>query len=393
MREMETTILIVDDEDNFREGFDQYLTYKNFKVVEAANLTEARKQLHENLIDVVLLDVQIGKEYGPDLLDDINRLRPTPITILLTAYGEVDIAVAAMKKGAFDFMSKPLNLQELEKRLAEAESVMRFRREMERCWEMADKNLEFVKGKNPRMERVFRDASRAAKAGASVLIYGETGSGKEVIAKFIHMNGARASKPMIAVNCAAISPTVLESELFGHEAGSFTGATGKTPGLFEAADGGILFLDEISSMSLEMQAKILRAIEEKKIRKVGGTKEIPVDVQIIAASNSDLKSMIDEKTFREDLYYRLCVVNINIPPLRERLDDIPELAAFFVGKICKERGLNISGISPAALKAFQKYQWPGNIRELRNAIERACIFCNGDTIEICDIDQRIAENG
>ena len=389
---MDTTILIVDDEDNFREGFDQYLTYKNYKVLEAANLTEARTKLRENQIDVVLLDVQIGKEYGPDLLDDINRLRPTPITILLTAYGEVDIAVAAMKKGAFDFMSKPLNLPELEKRLKEADAVMRFRREMERYWTTADKNLEFVKGKNPRMERIFQDASRAARAGASVLIYGETGSGKEVIAKYIHMNGARAGKPMVAINCAAISPTVLESELFGHEAGSFTGATGKTQGLFEAADGGILFLDEISSMSLEMQAKILRAIEEKKIRKVGGTKELPVDVQIIAASNRDLKSMIEEKTFREDMYYRLCVVNINIPPLRERLDDIPELAAFFVGKISKERGLNISGISPQALKAFQKYNWPGNIRELRNAIERACIFCLGDTIEVCDIDQRIVES-
>ena len=389
---MSITILIVDDEDNFREGLDQYLTFKKFNVLEAANLTEARKQLRENTIDVVLLDVQIGKEYGPDLLDDIRLVRPTPITILLTAYGEVDMAVAAMKNGAFDFMSKPVNLPELEKRLKEAEEIMIFRRQMdEHVWTTANKKFEYVEGNNARMKRVFQDASRAARAGVSVLIYGETGSGKEVIAQYIHMNGSRASKPMIAINCAAIAPTVLESELFGHEAGSFTGADKKTQGLFEAADGGILFLDEISSMSMDMQAKILRAIEEKKIRKVGGTKEIPVDVQIIAASNRDMTQMIEEKTFREDLYYRLCVVDINIPPLRERTDDIPELAAFFVRKISLEHGQNISGISPQVLKAFQKYNWPGNIREFRNAIERACIFCLTDTIELCDIDRKIAE--
>ncbi len=389
---MSTTILIVDDEDNFREGFDQYLTNKGYTVHNAANLTDARKILRSEPIDIILLDVQIGKEYGPDFLDDINLTRPTPVTILLTAYGEVDMAVSAMKNGAFDFMSKPLNLAELEIRLKEAERIMQFRREMERYWTNADKKFEFVEGNNKRMQRVFQDAARAARAGVSVLINGETGSGKEIIAKYIHKNGSRSSKPMVAVNCAAIAPTVLESELFGHEAGSFTGATGKTIGLFEQADGGILFLDEISSMSLEMQAKILRAIEEKEIRRVGGTKQIPVDVQIIAASNRDMKKMIEEKVFRDDLYYRLRVVDISIPPLRERSEDIPDLAAFFVKTISREQGKNIQGISPQVLKAFQKYSWPGNVRELRNAIERACIFCLTDTIELCDIDAEIAEN-
>lgn len=389
---MSTTILIVDDEDNFREGFDQYLTNKGYTVHSAANLTDARKILRSELVDIILLDVQIGKEYGPDFLDDINLTRPTPVTILLTAYGEVDMAVSAMKNGAFDFMSKPLNLAELEIRLKEAERIMQFRREMERYWTNADKKFEFVEGNNKRMQRVFQDAARAARAGVSVLINGETGSGKEIIAKYIHKNGSRASKPMVAVNCAAIAPTVLESELFGHEAGSFTGATGKTIGLFEQADGGILFLDEISSMSLEMQAKILRAIEEKEIRRVGGTKQIPVDVQIIAASNRDMKKMIEDKEFRDDLYYRLRVVDISIPPLRERSEDIPELVAFFVKTISREQGKNIQGVSPQVLKAFQKYSWPGNVRELRNAIERACIFCLTDTIELCDIDSEIAEN-
>ena len=390
---MKTTILIVDDEDNFREGFDKYLTNKGYQVYSAANLTDARKILHEQEIDIILLDVQIGKEYGPDFLDDIKLVRPTPITILLTAYGELDMAVTAMKNGAFDFMSKPLNLTDLENNLKEAEQIMQFRREMERYWTSADKKFEYVEGSNKRMQRVFQDASRAARAGVSVLINGETGSGKEIVAKYIHKNGVRAAKPMVAVNCAAIASTVLESELFGHEAGSFTGATSKTIGLFEQADGGILFLDEISSMSLEMQAKILRAIEEKEIRRVGGTKQIPVDVQIIAASNRDMKQMIAEKTFRDDLYYRLRVVDISIPPLRERVEDIPELAAYFVKTISREQGKNIAGVSPQVLKALEKYNWPGNVRELRNAIERACIFCLTDTIELCDIDSEIAEFG
>ena len=390
---MDTTILIVDDEDNFREGFDKYLTNKGYQVFSAANLTDARRLLHENEIDIILLDVQIGKEYGPDFLDDIKLVRPTPVTILLTAYGEVDIAVTAMKNGAYDFMPKPLNLQELEKNLKDAEQIMHFRREMERYWTSADKKFEYVEGSNKRMKRVFQDASRAARAGVSVLINGETGSGKEIVAKYIHKNGVRSTKPMVAVNCAAITSTMLESELFGHEAGSFTGATGKMIGLFEQADGGILFLDEISSMSMEMQAKILRAIEEKEIRRVGGTKQIPVDVQIIAASNRDMKQMIAEKTFRDDLYYRLRVVDISIPPLRERVEDIPELVAYFVKTLSMEQGKNIVGVSPQVLKALEKYDWPGNVRELRNAIERAVIFCLTDTIELCDIDAEIAEYG
>ena len=383
--------MIVDDEDNFREGFDRYLTMKGYEVHAASNLTDARAILNEFPIDIVLLDVQLQSEYGPDLLDDINLIRPTPKTILLTAYGEVDTAVNVMKKGAFDFLGKPIDFAILENCLRRAEENITLQKELERYRTSAEKKFSYVEGHNPKMQQVFRDASRAARAGASVLIYGETGCGKEIIAKYIHKNSPRANKPLIAVNCAAISPTMLESELFGHEAGSFTGATGKTQGLFEAADGGILFLDEIASMSMEMQAKILRSIEDKKIRKVGGTKEIPVDVQIIAASNRNMKQMIEEGKFRDDLYYRLRVVDIDIPPLRERLDDMPELVGFFVKAINQERGLNITGVSPQVLSAFMKYDWPGNIRELRNIIERAGIFCTGETIELCDIDRDIAE--
>lgn len=386
-----TMIMIVDDEDNFREGLQQYLCAKGYDVCSAANLADARGILQRNTIDIVLLDVQLGKEYGPDLLDDIGLLRPTPKTIILTAYGELDMAVSAMRKGAFDFLSKPVNFAVLENALHNAENMVMLQKELEALRTSAAKKFAYVEGSSPAMQRVFSDAGRAARAGASVLINGETGSGKEIVAQYIYKNGPRANKQMVAINCAAIQPTVLESELFGHEAGSFTGATAKTQGLFEIADGGILFLDEISSMSMEMQSKILRALEDRKIRRVGGTKEIPVDVQIIAASNRDLPKMIEEGKFREDLYYRLRVVDINIPPLRERTEDIPELVGFFVRQINQERGLNITGVSPQVLKAFEKYGWKGNLRQLRNEIERASIFCVGETIELCDISRDIAE--
>lgn len=388
---MKTTIMIVDDEDNFRDGMDQYLTAKGYVVFSAANLTDARTILNDNTIDIVLLDVQIGKEYGPDLLDDIVLLRPKPHTILITAYGEVDMAVSVMRNGAFNVLAKPINFSLLEQDLRNIEEILQMQRELDELRTRAMRRFDYVEGTNPRMQQVFKDAARAARAGASVLINGETGSGKEIVAQYIHKNSARANKPLVAINCAAIQPTVLESELFGHEAGAFTGAVGKTAGLFETADGGILFLDEISSMSLEMQSKILRAIEEQKIRKVGGTKEIPVDVQIIAASNRDLPQMIRDGKFRDDLYYRLRVVDIDIPPLRERSEDIPELIGFFIRTLNQERGLNITGASPQVIAAFRAYPWPGNIRELRNAIERACIFCTGETIELCDISRDIAE--
>jgi transcriptional regulator with PAS, ATPase and Fis domain len=241
------------------------------------------------------------------------------------------------------------------------------------------------------MKRIFKDAQLAAKAQVSILIGGETGTGKEVLAKFIHQNGPRANKLLVPINCAAIQPTILESELFGYEAGAFTNAEKRKPGLFEVADGGILFLDEISSMSMDMQSKLLRAIEEKKVRHVGGTKEIPVDVQIVAASNRNIPEMIEKGDFREDLYYRLRIVDIEIPPLRERKEDLPELIGFFVKSISAERGVNITKVSEPVLRAFQNYSWPGNIRELKNAIERASIFCEGDTINLCDIPADIAK--
>ncbi|HOG21561.1 MAG TPA: sigma-54 dependent transcriptional regulator [Flexilinea sp.] len=389
---MDFTVLVVDDEENFREGIKQYLSRDvNYEILDAASLSEAREILNRQPVDIIMLDVQVGKEYGPDLLYDINRIRPTPKTILITAYGEVEMAVDAMKNGAFDFLSKPVSFPLLEATLKRAEDVIRLQKEIESLMGAYKKDFSFVVGQNEKMKRIFKDAQLAAKAQVSILIGGETGTGKEVLAKFIHQNGPRANKLLVPINCAAIQPTILESELFGYEAGAFTNAEKRKPGLFEVADGGILFLDEISSMSMDMQSKLLRAIEEKKVRHVGGTKEIPVDVQIVAASNRNIPEMIEKGDFREDLYYRLRIVDIEIPPLRERKEDLPELIGFFVKSISAERGVNITKVSEPVLRAFQNYSWPGNIRELKNAIERASIFCEGDTINLCDIPADIAK--
>jgi transcriptional regulator with PAS, ATPase and Fis domain len=244
------------------------------------------------------------------------------------------------------------------------------------------KDLHFIIGKTPEMKLLVDQARRAAEACVSVLITGETGTGKEVVANYIHKSGPRADKPFVAINCAAIQPTVLESELFGYEAGAFTGAEKRKHGLMEVAEGGILFLDEISSMPLDIQAKLLRAIEERAFRRVGGSNLTHVDVQILAASNRDLPSMIRENTFREDLYYRLKVVDLHIPPLRERHQDIPELAGFFVRKLNRRLGMNVTDISQRGLEILTAYRWPGNVRELSNAIERALLFCDDAVIDV-----------
>jgi transcriptional regulator with PAS, ATPase and Fis domain len=259
------------------------------------------------------------------------------------------------------------------------------RRELTHLRQTQQKDLHFIVGKSEAMKAVVNQAKRAAQASVSVLITGETGTGKEVLANYIHKSGPRSEKPFIAVNCAAIQPTVLESELFGYEAGAFTGADRRKHGLMEVADGGILFLDEISSMPLDIQAKLLRAIEEHAFRRVGGTNLIHVDVQILAASNRDLPTMIAENAFREDLYYRLKVVDLHLPPLRERRQDIPEMAGFFVRKNNLRLGVNVTDISQRCLEALVSYRWPGNVRELSNAIERALLFCDDAVIDVAHL--------
>ncbi|MCE1254171.1 MAG: sigma-54 dependent transcriptional regulator [Anaerolineae bacterium] len=378
---MAITVLIVDDEENARLNIGQYLTNKGYETLGAATLGEARAVVKRGIADVILLDVNLPDGYGPNLLNDTATLPVRPPIILITAYGDIDMAVDAMKNGAHDFLTKPVEFERLERSLTRACELVNMRRELAHLRQSQQKT-EFIVGKTPGMQVLINQAERSASASVSVLITGETGTGKEVLANYIHRIGSRAGKPFIAINCAAIQNTMLESELFGYEAGAFTGAERRKHGLMEVADGGVLFLDEISSMPMDIQAKLLRAIEERAFRRVGGTNLIKVDVQILAASNRDLPTMIKDNHFREDLYYRLKVVDLHIPPLRERKEDIPDLVGFFIRKNNARLGMNVTDITPNALATLVGYPWPGNIRELSNAIERAMLFCDGEAIDL-----------
>ncbi|HAL17792.1 MAG TPA: hypothetical protein DCP32_13930 [Anaerolineaceae bacterium] len=387
---MSITVLIVDDEDNARANISEYLTPLNYEVLGAATLAEARKFLQRGDGDVVVLDVSLPDGYGPSLLYETANMPTRPPIIIITAHGDIEMAVDAMKNGAHDFLSKPFKLDQLETSIQRAFETVRMRRELAHFREVQKNNLDFVQGQNPEFKRMLEFAQRAGQMQVSVLITGETGVGKDVLAQYIHASGPRANKPYIAINCAAIQSTVLESELFGYEAGAFTSAEKRKHGLMEVADGGVLFLDEISSMPLDMQAKLLRAIEESAFRRVGGTTLIKVDVQLLAASNRNLKDMIAAEEFRSDLYYRLKVVDMHLPPLRERKDDIPELVGFFLRRRNVKMGQNVENISPRAMEALMSYNWPGNIRELSHAIEHAILFSDGQTIDLPDLPSDIA---
>jgi len=389
---MSATILIVDDVQTAREAIADRLRKDGREVLEAGTLNEARNYLKENKADICILDILLPDGNGLSLLDEVVHMSWQPKFIVITAHGQIDYAVEAMKKGALDFITKPIDMNTLKNSIERAEANVAMRRELEHLRNTQLSNSKFVVGNHPRMQLLVDLAHRAAEASVSVLITGESGTGKEVMATFIHQVGPRQSKPFIAINCAAIANTLLESELFGHEANAFTGASNKRKnGLMEVADGGILFLDEISSMPLDMQAKLLRAIEEHAFRRVGGTTLIRVDVQIIAASNQNLKEMIKKGDFREDLYYRLKVVDLDIPPLRKRRNDIPELVGLLLRQSNMSMGTNILDVTPRAMEALMAYDWPGNIRELRNAIERAIIFCDDPAIDIHHLPLEITE--
>jgi DNA-binding NtrC family response regulator len=388
---MAATVLVVDDEETARMVISEFLRSKGYEVLEAGTLTDARAVISKGVADIIILDVRLPDGYGPHLLTETSRLPLRPQVIIVTAHGEVSMAVEAMKNGAQDFMEKPIDLLELEKSVNRAAEVIFMRRELAHFRSNKDNLDEFIVGDTPQMKHILELAGRASESSVSVLITGPTGTGKEVLAKYIHRNGPRSGKPFIDINCPAIQPTMFESELFGHEAGSFTGATNKRNGLMEIADGGILFLDEISSMPVDLQAKFLRALEERAFRRVGGTNLIRVDVQVIAASNRDLKEMIARHEFREDLYYRLKVVDLDLPPLAERRQDIPELVGYMIRKFNKRLGANILDVSPAAMQALIDYDWPGNIRELSNAIERAVVFCDEPTIDLNHLPKDITK--
>jgi len=390
---MSVTILIIDDEETARKNIGDFLSARKYEVLNAGSLTEARQHLRNNTADIILLDVQLPDGYGPDLLEETINLPVRPPIILITAYGDVDMAVEAMKNGAHDFLQKPIQLSQLEKSIRRAQELVSMRQELAHLRAAQLEQIGPMICINTMMISLLSQAQRAAIASVSVLITGETGTGKEVMANAIRKMGPRQNKPFIAINCAAIQSTMLESELFGYEAGAFTGADKRKHGLMEVADGGILFLDEISSMPIDMQAKLLRAIEEHSFRRVGGTTELKVDVQVIAASNRDLPTMVNEHNFRNDLYYRLKVVDLHLPPLRERKDEIPELVGLFIRQNNARLGMNITDVTPRALHALVNHAWPGNIRELKNVIERAMLFCDEAALDLAHLPTEVARAG
>ena len=386
---MSATILIIDDEKNFRYNTGLFLKSRGYEVIEASTLTEGKECVRQSKADIILLDVTLPDGYGPDLLEQTVYIPNRPPIIVITADGDIEMAVEAMRSGAHDVLQKPIQFTQLEKSIQRAQEIVAMRRELAHLRQAQYKDVDFVVGNSAAMQRAMQRAERAASSSASILITGQTGTGKDVMAKAIHNMGPRADKPFIAINCAAIQNTMLESELFGHEAGSFTGADKRKPGLMEVADGGILFRDEISSMHVETQAKLLRVLEDHSFRRVGGNVEIKVDLQILAASNRDLPRYIEEGKFRDDLYYRLKLVDLHLPPLKDRMDDIPELVGQFIRKNNPVLGINILDVTPRAMEALMANTWPGNIRELRNVIYNAMLFCDESTIDLANLPVEI----
>lgn len=379
-------ILVVDDEKNTREGLLRALRGE-YEVAEAENGLKALEWMETRHADVVLSDMKMPGMDGMALLSRLLARDPRPILIMLTAYGNIETAVEAMKRGAYDFLAKPVNLDRLELLLKRGLSERMLGAENQRLKAQLDAKYGFenIIGSSGAMQEVFDVIRQVAPTRTTVLIQGESGTGKELVARALHQCSPRSQGPFVAVHCAALSPTLLESELFGHEKGAFTGATERRRGRFEMADGGTLFLDEIGEIDPSLQVKILRVLEERKFERVGGSQLVEVDVRLVAATNRDLAKMVAEGTFREDLFYRLHVVNVVLPPLREREGDLVLLAQHYLKTLSAEHGKKIKGITPEAMDALAAHAWPGNVRELRNAIERMIVLSGGDKLTVRDL--------
>lgn len=388
---MAATILIIEDRKSQSFFLKQQFEELGYEVLTAETGREGLGLFLTHEVDIVLLDWKLPDTRGLEVLQEIRKDDDLVPVIMMTAFAEVDVAVDAMQMGAFEYLRKPVDLAELQRVVEKALETLAMKRELRRLQAGGQASTgDWIVGNNPEMKRVARVVERVAPTDASVLIEGESGTGKEVVAREIHRRSHRSHRPFVAINCAAIPDQLLESELFGFEAGAFTGARRQKKGLLETADGGTVFLDEIGSMPLEMQAKILRVLEDKTLRRVGGNADIRVDVRFISASNRDLASAIEEGKFREDLYWRLSVIPIRLIPLRERKSDIGLFVAAFIEHFNQTTGKNIRGISGEALELMRAYHWPGNIRELRNVIERAVILCDGEEIRVNHLPTEIA---
>ena len=380
-------ILVADDHDSLRRGLAQALAEASHDVEEASNGNIAIEKLHEGFFDIVVSDLKMGGSSGLDVLKTAKALHPSTSVILMTAFGSVSTAVEAMKSGAFDYVQKPFEIEEMEAKIDKALEMRRMQHQIDYLRHAQGDIYDFDRfiGSSGALEKVLSVVRKVAKSHTTVLVRGETGTGKELIAGAVHHNSHRAARSFIKVNCAALQENLLESELFGHEKGAFTGADKQRIGRFEQADGGTLFLDEIGDMSANTQAKILRVLQEHEFERLGGTRTLKVDVRLIAATNRDLTAMVESGAFREDLYYRLNVVTIEMPPLRERKEDVAALAGFFIKRCSGELKKRITVLEPDALKLLTRYHWPGNIRELENAIERAMLLADGTRITAKDL--------
>ncbi len=379
---MPESVLIVDDEEIIRESLSFILNKEGYHVAEASNGREAVERLKEQSFALVLTDLEMPEMKGIELLEHISKTSPETLVVIITAYGSIDTAIAALRQGAVDYILKPVEFDELlikvrrllQTRTLKIENKL-LRGELHRQYD-----FENIIGESPAMQRVFETIKRVATTDGTVIINGKSGTGKELVARAIHFNSKRNARPFVAVNCGAIVENLFESELFGHRRGSFTGASMDKEGFFRAADGGTLFLDEVSEIPLHLQVKLLRAIELKEVVPVGASLPLPVDVRIISSTNKNLAKEVEAGRYREDLFYRLNVVEMHLPALAERVDDIPLLVQNFVSKFSREMGKDVRGVDNEVMKALMAHQWKGEVRELENVIERAVIFADGALI-------------
>jgi nitrogen regulation protein NR(I) len=386
-------ILVIDDDTEVRYSLNRVLSSQRYEVQEAANGEEGVSAVKKQAPDVVLLDNRMTGMSGIETLQHIRAANPKQLVIFMTAFGTAQTAIEAMKFGAFDYVVKPFDPPKL---LAMVESALRTQADSKSAAGYTpvintEEHKEGIVGASPAMQQVFKIIGQFAASDASVMITGESGTGKELVARSLHRHSHRAAKPYVAVNCAAIPENLIESELFGHERGSFTGATAQRLGKFELCDGGTIFLDEIGDMTPTTQTKILRVLQEGDIQRVGGTETIKVNVRVVAATNKDLEALVRERKFREDLYYRLNVVRVKLPPLRERTEDVPQIVDFFVQNLAKAKKVKARKVAPEAMALLSAYPWPGNVRELENVVYRSAVAATGDTILPKDLPDDVRE--
>ncbi len=380
-------VLVVDDEEIVRESLSGWLRQDGYTVATAVDGKGARDAVRADRWAVVLLDLKMPGMDGLQVLEEARRLRPEATYVLMTAYATVDTAVAAMKLGAYDYLVKPFDPDELSALLQRIVSQQVLLQENEALRRALKREYGFhdLVSKSPAMQRVFDLARVAARSASTILVLGESGSGKEVLARAIHAESPRAGGPFVAISCAALTETLLESELFGHEKGAFTGAASRRKGKFELASGGTLFLDEVGDVSPKLQLDLLRVLEDRRFQRVGGTETIEADVRVVAATNRDLGKAVADGSFREDLFYRLNVIPITLPPLRERPEDVPLLVQHFLDRLSKELQRRLDGVAPDAMAALVAHPWPGNVRELRNVLERGAVVATGPVIQLSDL--------